>query len=82
VIVTSAACPTIHICKSGLCPRMPSLSCASYVQEWFLPEAVLYSEEDELVLYDPNMERQVATFLLSEIRNPVAFVSKVMLSSV
>jgi hypothetical protein len=52
------------------------------VQEWFVPEAVLYSEEDELVLYDPNMERQVATFLLSEIRNPVAFVSKVMSSSV
>jgi hypothetical protein len=47
------------------------------LQEWFVPGAVLFAEEDELVLYDPNAERQVATFMLSEIRNPVAFVSKV-----
>jgi len=55
---------------------MKSLLKNGILQEWFVPDAVMFQDEQQLIVFDPNNEKLVTKFDLEDIRDPTAFVKK------
>ncbi|XP_023339867.1 epidermal growth factor receptor kinase substrate 8 isoform X1 [Eurytemora carolleeae] len=55
---------------------MRSLLRHGVVQEWFVPEAVMFQQDEEIILYDPTEEKSITSIFIRDIRDPVAYVRK------
>jgi len=53
---------------------MRSLLRHGIMMEWFVPGAVLFQQDEQLLIYDPDKEKMILSFDVQDIRDPTAFV--------